>query len=63
MAKCFSKMYAICVKAHSSGRMVSSDISDVVTASVTHEKKRLKKLMMKMMMMIIDYYYNTKTIY
>ena len=33
------------IKAHSSGRMVSSGISDVVIASVYSEKTRLKKLM------------------
>ena len=48
------------IKAHSSGRMVSSGISDVVIASVHSEKTRLKKLMMTMtmrmmmMMMIIN---------
>ena len=42
------------IKAHSSGRMVSSGISDVVIASVYSEKTRLKKLMiMKMMMMMM----------
>ena len=42
-------------KAHFSGRMVSSGISDVAFASVYSEKSRQKKLMMmmKMMMMII----------
>ena len=34
------------IKAHSSGGMVSSGISDVVIASVQSEKTRLKKLMM-----------------
>ena len=34
-------------KAHFSGRMVSSGISDVATTSVHSEKTRLKKLMMK----------------
>ena len=38
------------IKAHSSGRTVSSGISDVVIGSVHSEKIRLKKLM-KMMMM------------
>ena len=33
------------IKAHSSGRMVSSGISDVVIASVHSEKTGLKKLM------------------
>ena len=42
------------IKAHSSGRMVSSDISDVVIASVHSEKTHLKKLMM--MVRIIDNY-------
>ena len=40
-------------KAHSSGRMVSSGISDVVIASIHCEKTRLKKLMMMMMMIMI----------
>ena len=39
------------IKAHFSGRMVSSGISDVEITSVHSEKTRLKKLM-KMMMMI-----------
>ena len=33
------------IKAHVSGRMISSGISDVVFASVHSEKTRLKKLM------------------
>ena len=41
------------IKAHSSGRMVSSSISDVVITSVHSEKTRLKKLMMMMMKMTI----------
>ena len=41
------------IKAHSSGRVVSSGISDVVIASVHYEKTRLKKLMMVMKMIII----------
>ena len=44
------------IKAQSSGRMVSSGISDVVIASVHSEKTSLKKVMMmmkKMLMMII----------
>ena len=36
------------IKAHSSGKMISSGISDVVIASVHSEKTHLKKLMMKM---------------
>ena len=39
------------IKAHSSGKMVSSGISDVVITSVHSEKTRLKKLMMMLMMM------------
>ena len=39
------------IKAQISGRMVSSGISDVATASVLSEKTHQKKL--KMMMMII----------
>ena len=41
------------IKAHSSGTMVSSGISDVVITSVHSEKTRLKKLMMMMMMKMI----------
>ena len=41
------------IKAHSSGRLVSSGISDVVITSVYYEKTRLKKLMMKMIIIII----------
>ena len=44
------------IKAHFSGRMVSSGISDVAIASVHSEKTRLKKLM-KMIIIIINYYY------
>ena len=40
------------IKAHFSGRMVSSGISDVVFASVYSEKTRLKKVMMMMKMII-----------
>ena len=42
------------IKAHFSGRMVSSGISDVVIASVHSEKTSLKKLMKIMMMIIIN---------
>ena len=38
------------IKAHSSGRMVSSGISDVVIASVYSEKTRLKKFMIIIIM-------------
>ena len=41
------------IKAQISGRMVSSAISDVASASVQSEKTRLKKLMMMMMKMNI----------
>ena len=41
------------IKAHFSGRMVSSGISDVAFASVYSEKTRLKKLMMKMIIIIL----------
>ena len=41
------------IKAHSSGRMVSSCISDVVITSVHTEKTYLKKLMIMMMIIII----------
>ena len=37
------------IKAHSSGRIVSSGISDVVIASVRFEKTRLKMVMMMIM--------------
>ena len=47
------------IKAHSSGRMVYSGISDVLIASVYSEKTLLKKLMMKMIIITS----NTKTIY
>ena len=47
------------VNAQITGRMVSSGISDVASASVHSEKIRLKKLM-KMMIIITS---NTKTIY
>ena len=41
------------IKTHSSGRIVSSGISDVVIASVHSEKTRLKQLMMTIVMIII----------
>ena len=41
------------IKAHFSGRMVSSSISDVAFASVKSEKTHLKKLMMKMIIINI----------
>ena len=41
------------IKAHFSGRLVSSGISDVVIASVHSEKTSLKNLMKMMMMMMI----------
>ena len=41
------------IKAHSSGRIVSSSISDVVITSVHSEKTRLNKLMMTKMIIII----------
>ena len=41
------------IKTHSSGRIVSSGISDVVIASVHSEKTRLKQLMMMMMIVMI----------
>ena len=40
------------IKAHSSGRMISSSINDVVIALVKSEKTRLKMLMMMMKMII-----------
>ena len=44
------------IKAHFSGKLVSSGTSDVVITSVYSEKTRLKKLMkMMMMMMIINF--------
>ena len=42
------------IKAHFSGRMVSSGISDVAIASVHSEKTGLKKLMMKMIIIIMN---------
>ena len=47
------------IKAHFSGKLVSSGISDVVIASLYSEKTSLKKLMKK----IIIITNNTKTIY
>ena len=41
------------IKAHFSGRMVSSGISEVAFASVYYEKTHLRKLMMMKMMIII----------
>ena len=41
------------IKAHSSGRVVSNGISDVVIASEYSEKTHLKKLMMMIMIIII----------
>ena len=51
------------LKANSSGRMVSSGISDVVITSVHSEETRLKKLVMIMMMIMIIITSNRKTIY
>ena len=48
------------IKEQISGRMVSSDISDVAIASVHSEKIYLKKLMMIMIIIITS---NRKTIY
>ena len=44
--------YKPMIKAQISGRMVSSGISDVASASVHSDKIRLKKLMMTMKMII-----------
>ena len=41
------------IKAHYSGKMISSGISDVVIASVHSEETHLKKLMMMIMIIII----------
>ena len=41
------------IKAHFSGRVVSSGISDVEFTSVYSEKSIMKKLIMKMMIIII----------
>ena len=41
------------IKAHSSGKMASSGISDIVITSVHSEKTRLKKLMIRIMMMMM----------
>ena len=51
------------IKAHFSGRMVSSSISDVAFASVYSEKTRLKKLMMKMSITIIINKLQEKTVF
>ena len=40
------------IKAHFSGRMVSSSVSDVAFASVYSEKTRLKKLMKKIIIIM-----------
>ena len=40
------------IKAHFSGRMVSSSVSDVAFASVYSEKSRLKKLMKKIIIIM-----------
>ena len=44
------------VKAHFSGRIESSGISDVAFASEYSEKIRLKKLMVKMIIIIMNNY-------
>ena len=41
------------IKAHFSGRMVSSGISDVVFTSVHYEKTRLKKLIMIIIIIVM----------
>ena len=41
------------IKAHFSGRMVSSGISDIAFASVHSEKTRLKKLIMIIIIIIL----------
>ena len=41
------------IKAHISGKLVTSGISDVATASVHSEKSRLKKLMIIILIIII----------
>ena len=46
------------IKAHFSGKLVSSGISDVVIASVYSEKTHLKKLMM-IMIMSFNFCYET----
>ena len=43
-AKDFILVHTVQLKPHSSGRIVSSGIGDVVIASVHSEKTRLKKL-------------------
>ena len=50
------------IKAHFSGRMVSSGITEVAFALVHSEKPRLRKLIM-MIMIIIIITSNRKTIY
>ena len=48
------------IKAHFSGRMVSSGIRDIAFDSVYPEKTRLKKLMIMIVIMKIDFRYETK---
>ena len=50
------------IKAHFSGRMVSSGISDVAIASVHSENTSLKKLMKMMMLIIIMNQLQEKTV-
>ena len=48
------------IKAHSSGRMVSSGISDVVITSVHSEKTHLKKLMIRIIIIITEKPFTSK---
>ena len=48
------------IKAHSSGRMVSSGIRDVVITSVHSEKTRPKKLIMMLIMIITEKPFTSK---
>ena len=48
------------IKAHLSGRMVSSGISDVVFASVHYERTSLKKLIMIIIFIIMNKSQETK---
>ena len=48
------------IKTHSSGRMVSGGISDVVFASVHYEKTCLKKLMIIMIIIITEKPFTSK---
>ena len=56
----FSPQLKPMIKAHLSGRMVSSGISDVAFASVHSEKTHLKKLMMMKIIIITEKPFTSK---